>query len=192
MALAPTFRDAALGPQAVFRTLLDALARPGRVLDLGGDVPAPPSPVDPALYATALALVDFETPVWLDPVLAPLAEPLRFHTGAPLVAEPRRAAFALIGEPSAMPPLAAFAQGSADYPDRSTTLVVQVEAFADAPWRLTGPGIRDEVGFGAAGLPADFVDQWRANGAGFPCGVDLVLVAGDLVAGLPRTTVIGG
>ncbi|MFW5833151.1 MAG: phosphonate C-P lyase system protein PhnH [Pseudomonadota bacterium] len=187
-----TFRDAALGPQAVFRTLLDALARPGRVLTLEGDVPAPPPPAGRALYAAALALVDFETPLWLDAALAPLAEDLRFQTGAPVVDDPARAAFALVAEPDSLPPLDAFAQGTAAYPDRSTTLIVEVRGFRDGPWRLAGPGLQAPRGFGAVGLDEAFAAQWRANHGRFPCGVDLFLTSGSQVVGLPRTCRIEG
>ncbi|TVQ34204.1 MAG: phosphonate C-P lyase system protein PhnH [Geminicoccaceae bacterium] len=190
--LAPTFQHPALGPQAVFRTLLDALARPGRPLSITGDVPGPPAPAAPALYAAALALIDFETPVWLDATLQPLAPTLRFHTGAPLVEDPANAAFALIGNPLAMPSLAAFAQGTAEHPDRSTTLLLQVTSFAPGPWRLTGPGIKAATSFGATGLASDFPTQWRTNHARFPQGVDLFLTAGHHLAGLPRTTWIEG
>lgn len=38
------------------------------------------------------------------------------------------------------------------------------------------------------GLPQDFAAQWRENGALFPLGIDLLLVADGKVAALPRTT----
>lgn len=190
--LAPTFADPALGPQAVFRTLLDALAQPGRIRALANALPAAPRPAEPALYATALALLDYETPVWLDPALAPLAEPLRFHTGAPIAAEPAGAAFALIGDAAALPPLPAFAQGTDAFPDRSTTLVVQVARLGAGDWRLRGPGIRDAVDLDAPPLGDGFVADWRRNHDRFPRGVDAFLVHGRSVVGLPRTTSIEG
>ncbi len=41
-------------------------------------------------------------------------------------------------------------------------------------------------------MPGDFLAQWARNRAGFPLGVDLILVAGDRIACLPRSTRILG
>jgi alpha-D-ribose 1-methylphosphonate 5-triphosphate synthase subunit PhnH len=55
---------------------------------------------------------------------------------------------------------------------------------------LSGPGIRGTATMRAAGLPKDIVEQLSANRAVFPLGVDLLLVAGNDVAALPRTTIV--
>lgn len=168
---------------------MDAMARPGIVTPLATTL-APPPPLAPAAGAMALALLDYETRVWLDPMLAAsdVASWLRFHAGAPVTADPADAAFAFVSDPAAMPALDEFAQGSPEYPDRSTTLVLQVERFAGAPVTLAGPGIAKTQAFAAAPLPDDFVAQLAANRARFPRGVDLVFVTADAIAGLPRST----
>lgn len=140
-----------------------------------------------------LTLCDFETPVWLDVALLDaggVREFLRFHTGARLVATPAEAAFAVISDPTRMPPLADFAQGTADYPDRSTTLIIGVHTLAPQGWKLEGPGIKGQVLFSAAPLPADFAGQVRANRAAFPRGVDIFLVTDDAIAALPRSVIL--
>jgi len=186
---ATAFTDPALGAQAAFRALLEALARPGTPRAMGPDLPTPPAGMGPGLYAAVLALADFETTLWLAPELAEAAPDLRFHLGARLVDAPAEAGFALAGDGAALPPLAHFAQGDDAYPDRSTTLLVEVRALrADGPWRLTGPGIESAARLGARGLPADFPAQWAENHARFPRGVDLFLFEGATVVGLPRTT----
>jgi alpha-D-ribose 1-methylphosphonate 5-triphosphate synthase subunit PhnH len=196
-ALAPGFGDAVLASQRQFRALLEAMSRPGRVVRLGGELPEPPGPsFQPASYALALALVDLETPVWLDAALRqPAVEAsLRFHCGCPLVDEPGAAAFAFAAEPARLPELARFAQGTPAYPDRSTTLVLQVaglEAGGGAGGggvRLTGPGIDGAASLAVAGLAPGFWGEFRANHGMFPQGVDVVLVAGRGVAALPRST----
>src|SRR5205085_9658262 len=85
-AVAPGFTEPVLGAQTAFRAVMNAMARPGTVLPLAGIAQAP-APLLPAAAAIALALVDYETPVWLDPALAgasAVGRWLAFHSGAPL------------------------------------------------------------------------------------------------------------
>lgn len=190
--LAAGFDSLVFDSQAVFRAVMWALARPGTVERIGPQL-APPAPLSPEAAAVALALCDYETPVWLDPMLAAspdVAAYLRFHTGAPMVAEPAEARFVLIADPSRMPDLHLFAQGTPDYPDASATLIVQVEQFTESGLVLQGPGIEGARGFGAAPLPADIATRLSANRALFPRGVDLVLAGAGGVAALPRSTVV--
>jgi alpha-D-ribose 1-methylphosphonate 5-triphosphate synthase subunit PhnH len=153
---APGFTDPVRDAQAVFRAVLDALARPGIPRPLPSGL-KPPAPLTPELAAVALALADPDTPVWLDTTLAAspdVAAFLRFQTGAPMTLDAGEAAFALLRDPSGLPPFDVFAQGSPEYPDRSTTIVVAVERFADAPpIRLTGPGVKGWASFAARRCP---------------------------------------
>jgi alpha-D-ribose 1-methylphosphonate 5-triphosphate synthase subunit PhnH len=189
-AILPAFRDAVRESQAVFRLAMRALASPGEIARL--DMPlAPPTPLFAPAAALLLTLCDYETPVWLDPVLADSAEVvafLRFHTGARLVTSPADAAFAVIADAARMSALSTFAQGTPDYPDRSTTVLLQVETLAPIGWTLEGPGIRGTAGFSAKPLPADFASQVRANRAAFPCGVDIFFATRTSLAALPRST----
>jgi alpha-D-ribose 1-methylphosphonate 5-triphosphate synthase subunit PhnH len=182
--------DPVLDSQRIFRSVLEAMAHPGRVVALGG-LPEAPRGLHPAAVALCLTLVDFETPLWLDP---PARRPevldgLRFRCGCPIVEEPGRARFGLIVDPQQMPPLEAFDGGTDDYPDRSATLVVQVGALvAGAGKRLRGPGIPEEARLEAEGLPGRFWTELSDNRARFPRGVDVVLAAPAALAALPRTT----
>jgi alpha-D-ribose 1-methylphosphonate 5-triphosphate synthase subunit PhnH len=189
--LAPGFADPPLQAQSVFRLVLDAMARPGRIKTLGEEAPMAPAPLDDATFALALTLLDFETSVWLDPRLGTpdVVASLRFHCGSPIVEQPRRAAFALIGEASAMPPLASFDHGTPEYPDRAATLIVQVDGLAEGEgWKLTGPGIDGQARLRILGLPDDFAKIWSANREAFPNGVDLIVTFGRQLACLSRTT----
>lgn len=192
--LSPGFADPVGAAQATFRAVLTALSEPGRLLELAlAPDPAfePPAPLGLAAAAIALSLLDGDTPLWCDPTSRRAAPSLRFHTGAPLVEVPERARFALIAEASQLPSLAAFDAGSDEYPDRSATLIVEVASLSDAPtWLLRGPGIPDRRKLSVGGLPAGFAAEWRANHARFPRGVDVILTAGNRLAGLPRSTVI--
>ena len=179
-----------LSAQASFRAVMDATARPGTLHALAGPADAP-APLARGAAALALALFDGDTPVWLDAPLAAspaVTDWLRFKTGAPLTTERARSSFALIADGDALEDLDGFALGSQDYPDRSTTLVLQVRSLtAGAPATLAGPGIKHTATL-AATLPAALFRALAATRALFPRGLDLILVAGDTIAAIPRTT----
>lgn len=191
--LLPGFDDPVDRAQRVYRNLLSAMSRPGRVIALDTGL-APLAALQPASLGIAYTLLDVDTPLWLDEAadVPGVRDNLRFHCGCPLVDGPGEAGFALIAGPPAMPALQAFPAGDEAYPDRSATLVLQVEGFhAGRRLLLTGPGIERRAVLAVAGLPGDFAAQWSANSALYPAGVDLVLTAGDYVAALPRSTLVG-
>jgi alpha-D-ribose 1-methylphosphonate 5-triphosphate synthase subunit PhnH len=113
---------------------------------------------------------------------------VRFHCGCEVVAEPARAAFGFAGSTADLPEFAAFNLGTADYPDRSTTLILQVKTLATgAGMVLTGPGIRGRSRLRGDPLPHDIVARLAHNHALFPRGIDLLLATDDAVAALPRS-----
>jgi alpha-D-ribose 1-methylphosphonate 5-triphosphate synthase subunit PhnH len=185
------FADKVRSAQWTFRAVMDAMARPGTVQRIAAWLDAPP-PLTAATAAIALTLFDHDTTIWFDEAFASsphIAKWLRFHTSAPITKESHYATYALIGDPMALPDFANFALGSDEYPDRSTTLILQLETLAKGPaLQLTGPGIKDSEILRATGLPADLAERLSQNHKIFPRGVDLILVAGDGVAALPRTT----
>jgi alpha-D-ribose 1-methylphosphonate 5-triphosphate synthase subunit PhnH len=217
--LAPGFTDPVHDAQAVFRVLLDALARPGTtgwieatpghgdkltpartstptsvpILEptpssIPASIPAPtPTPV--AALAALLTLCDYATPVWLQARDDALASTIRFHTGAPLVDAPARAAFAYVDSPAALPAPESFALGEPESPEHAATVLIRVDAFEGGrPLTLTGPGIETSASIAPLGIPDDF---WLARAAlapAFPCGIDCYLVCGRAVLGIPRTT----
>lgn len=188
-ALGRGFGTPPLASQAVFRRALEALSRPGRIVKIDCDAETPAG-LDAASCALALALLDQDTTLWCSPSVGRLriGGYLRFHTGCTLVERCEDAQFVLAAGPE-LPALERLAAGSEDYPDRSATVIVQVDALREGGlWRLCGPGIRDTASIGCAGLPAAFTAQWQRNAALYPRGVDLFLACGSLVCGLPRTT----
>ncbi len=184
------FPEPVLASQSVFRGVMNAMARPGSIQVIATTVDAP-SPLMPATAAIALALFDHDTAVWADAGFDGTSEIvnwLRFQTGAPLTADASRAAFALVGDGSVLPDFDCFAQGTPEYPDRSTTLIVQVDTLTEGPELiLNGPGIRGAASLRAGSLPADFVERTLANRSLFPRGIDLLLVCGAQLVALPRT-----
>jgi alpha-D-ribose 1-methylphosphonate 5-triphosphate synthase subunit PhnH len=190
MTVRPGFGDPILDGQRVFRAVLTAMAHPGRVVDIQSSLECPP-PLGVAATATCLALLDFETPLWLDDAARTPAVTgyLRFHCGVPLVEAPAEACFALAADGARLPALDAFIAGTVERPDRSATVIVQAKALdGGAGWQLTGPGIATASRLAVRGLPPHFPAELRANRARFPRGVDVILTAGGRLAALPRTT----
>lgn len=181
------FTDPVHDAQGVFRHVLDALSRPGRSFILGAHMGA--GSVGPAMAQVLLALTDDDTPVWWQQPDTATAQWLRFHTGAPIAENPAAAAFAVSCVSAGLPVLDKFAAGTADAPEHSTTVLIEVPSLETGPcveWR--GPGIADVQMVRIAGLPDGFWTQWQANHAAFPQGVDIVFTCANTVLGLPRTT----
>ena len=127
---------------------------------------------------------------WLDPALASetIAQYLRFHAGAPIVAERSRASFAVIADGAMLQSLEGFAVGSLEYPDRSTTVIVQLSGLdGGVEWHLRGPGIATSHSIRLP-VQAELIEAVRTNRAAFPCGVDLIFTDGSRILGLPRST----
>jgi alpha-D-ribose 1-methylphosphonate 5-triphosphate synthase subunit PhnH len=185
------FADPVFNAQTVFRAVMDAMARPGSVQPLPAFA-RPPAPLSATAGAIALSLCDHDTPLWLDPALqasAAVKAWLGFHAGAPLANTPADAHFALIANPAEMAALDGFSQGTQDYPDRSTTLILQVsDLVSGAPLLLEGPGIETSATIAPAQVPRHFVEQWKQNSQRFPRGVDIIVAAPGGFACLPRTT----
>lgn len=188
--LHPGFADPVQHAQQSFRLILEAMSRPGRLTELTCPL-EPPQPFGPATAATALTLFDGDTRIWIDAAgrSEEVAAFLRFHCGCPLTDRPAEADFAIC---LAWPEdFGRFAQGEPEYPDRSTTVIVQVDRLdSDGGLVLSGPGIADRERLGIAPLPGDFAARWSVNRAGFPLGIDLILTADRTFCGLPRSLTI--
>lgn len=193
----PCFADPVHAAQQTFRAVLEAMSRPGRVLELPANAlrglhgPG----LSPGLTAVLLSLLDAEVELWLAPgVGLPSALGyLRFHTGVRPARQVEQAAFVVTTAAQATPDLwQRVHQGSDGAPQDGATLVVDVpslEAGVASPWlRLSGPGIAGEHRLHVGGLDAAFWSARAALGSGFPRGVELILCCGRAIAALPRTT----
>jgi alpha-D-ribose 1-methylphosphonate 5-triphosphate synthase subunit PhnH len=185
------FADKVLSAQSTFRCVMDAMARPGSVQRIAS-VAGTPAAMMRGTAAIALTLFDHDTPVWLDSRMAAtpeVAKWLKFHTSAPVVLDSSVASFALMGDPENLPGLDRFAFGSNEYPDRSTTLILQVESLTDGSVvELQGPGIDGSTALRASIRPQNLFERLAINATLFPRGIDVVLVHDDSIVAMPRTT----
>jgi alpha-D-ribose 1-methylphosphonate 5-triphosphate synthase subunit PhnH len=185
------FADKVLSAQSTFRSVMDAMARPGTVRRVAANVGAPAGMMH-GTAAVALTLFDHDTPIWLDASMSKTSEVarwLKFHTSAPVVADSSISHFALIGDTNALPDLGWFSFGTNEYPDRSTTLILQVQSLNQGlAFELRGPGIDGAAILQARIRPADLFERLAINATLFPRGIDVVLVHDDAIAAIPRTT----
>ena len=189
------FADKVLSAQSTFRSVMDAMARPGSVQRVAAKTGVPAAMMR-GTAAIALTLFDHDTPIWLDSRMAATSDTakwLKFHTSAPVIADSSICSFALIGDPRNLASLDRFAFGSNEYPDRSTTLILQVESLTEGPaFELRGPGIDGTAVLRATIQPPDLFERLAINATLFPRGIDVVLVHDDAIVALPRTTRLVG
>lgn len=185
----PGFVDPVFDSQAVFRTALSCNAYPGRTFNVERSADGP-APFCVATASLCLALLDFETSLWLDDQgrVNRVVDWLSFHCGMPLASDHRKTLFAVIAEPHSMPSILEFSSGEVESPELGSTLIVQVPSLADGPLtRWSGPGIRDGVCPRVDGLPDQFWADREIVREIYPRGVDVFFTSGSSIVGLPRT-----
>ncbi|MDP4302088.1 phosphonate C-P lyase system protein PhnH [Leptothrix discophora] len=185
--LAAGLIDPVHGTQAVYRRVLDAMARPGRVARLPAGLfvhPSRPSlPLGSACAALLLTLCDSETTLWWSPGprLPQLHAWARFHAGVRWVERVEDAEFVGLRGAALTPALwSRLRTGSDTAPQGSATLLVEVDLLkglaADA-------SDRDDAADAADGVdPLRDDVRLRLEGPGIETAHEL------RVAGIPRET----
>jgi alpha-D-ribose 1-methylphosphonate 5-triphosphate synthase subunit PhnH len=180
--------------QRHFRTLLDCMARPGKIGRLAAVAVTPPPPLLAASAYVAFTLLNADATFNVTALGAGIADYLRANTQA---------------RPTPLPEADfVFAEGSGDeaflheartgiatYPETGATVVLQVanlgrsSSVGGLQLTLEGPGVEGRTVLLAAGLNPACLEVLKQRNAEFPLGIDAILTAGDgLVACLPRTT----
>ena len=192
--------DEVFDSQAIFRVLLDALSRPGKVIQLPGIAWTGSPPGFPAAALSVLKTlcdhrVSFslgrpnERRAWISYLEVNLSTPFR---------RPEEADFVLFDGAGFDEEFAYLKRGTPEFPERSATALLCIGALADfqaAPVEtvrtlsLEGPGVEGRAALAVSGLDGRYVDE-RARANRFaPMGIDLILVdEAGRVAGIPRST----
>lgn len=186
--IAPGFVDPVHGAQVSFRAALDALANPGIVHLV--DVELPDEGIPIGALAVLLSLVDGDTPLWTSASVSESSRAyLRFQAGARFATSHSACAFAYVATLQELPQISSFSPGSAMSPEESTTIIVAVDGFVGgATASLDGPGCREPREISPAGFTLSLWEQLARNHDRFPMGVDVLLVSGRRIVGLPRST----
>lgn len=182
----PGFSDPVYDAQRVFQLLQEAMAAPGVPVELD---PVPVVvPLNAASMAICLAMLDAETPLWLDrnARLERLQQHLDYHCECPLVDDPAAARYALVSTPEHIPPLSTCG-GIDNDGEEDTMLIVQVPTLSgieQSAVAANNTGASRPLTIG--GLPDDFWQQ-----PGFQSGerqVDLIFTHSNRLIALPRST----
>lgn len=188
---------------AIFRHLLDALARPGTLHQLPetGITQTLPETLNPYALDALATLLDRETTAavciageWLNADDAQFTALRRMLPA--IMVEPALADFALIGGGAVR--LSDLPQGTLSEPERGATAFlcvrsIMASAISDHDDALVldlrGPGIKDVATVIVAGLGDEVLAQIIQTRREYPQGVDVLCIARDgQCLGLPRST----
>ena len=182
-------RESEIAQHEAFRSVLQAMARPGTAWPLSARGVA-----GSALEDLLGCLLDAECSLgWLDGRDEPVGRGICRGTGCRGV-PPEEADFVLVGPSGTGAAIAGLRTGEPDFPDRGCTLVYRVESLSPSGGRRTwtGPGIRDGIRPLVEGVPDSEWEALKATNSVYPMGVDCLFVdRAGLVAALPRSTRIG-
>lgn len=194
-ALVSGFSNPARDAQQTFRKLLKAISEPGTIINASS--PEGLDQLYPSTFAVCQTLLDQQTPLWLstefsNPVIQ---QNLHFNTGMPLAKRSLDAQFAL-AYASEITTLDNFAKGTAEYPERNCTLILQVHTISQfwstdqnsTTLKLSGPGIKTVHQIAIAGLSQAVLYYLTERPDPFPLGVDFVFTAEQSLVAIPRTT----
>ena len=200
------FKDAVHDSQQCFRLLLKAMSEPGEIVTL--EMSEGFGAMHKAATQTLLSLSDNATPIWLSESHlkdAAIRENIRFHCGSPVTERQNSASFAVIAEQDLADfdwNNATFSLGCEEYPDQSTTVIVELGGLTNGSdansskggltLTLSGPGIESKsvLNIGVASKAFQHFLQGRQEHFAFPLGIDLILVNDESIACLPRTTLV--
>jgi len=174
-----------LTSQAVFRVLLESLARPGRVFQL----PAAGDEVGPGIVPLALAVIGSKVAV----AGAPEWQARICRATGALPTGIKAASLVAIYGTAEAETITRLRRGSAAAPEDGAKVGLACGALSqggpgETTIELKGPGVPGRTLLGVNGLSREVFGALRAANARFPAGVDVWLVdERGRVAGLPRS-----
>jgi alpha-D-ribose 1-methylphosphonate 5-triphosphate synthase subunit PhnH len=187
-AVTTTDRLSPLASQAVFRVLLESLARPGRVFQL----PAPGAEAGPGIVPLALAVIGSKVAV----AGAPEWQARICRATGAQPADIEAASLVAIYGTAEAETITRLRRGSASAPEDGAKVGLACGALTAGhaghegatTIELKGPGVPGRTLLGVTGVSRAVFDALQEANARFPAGVDVWLVdERGRVAGLPRS-----
>ncbi|MBN3254956.1 phosphonate C-P lyase system protein PhnH [Pectobacterium brasiliense] len=182
------FAHPVFGTQLCFRKIVKAMSEPGSLVTVP-NVSGLES-MSSATAATLLTLTSHTTPLFIDPKIGNplLLRTLCLHTNVPIATRLDEADFVLLSGNRFSYDLMALSCGSEAEPEKSTTVIVEVEGMHDGPClKLTGPGIKTHRIISPR-LPGGVRDYLCNRPHAFPTGLDFLFTSGKKLFAIPRST----
>ncbi|QXD31719.1 phosphonate C-P lyase system protein PhnH [Candidatus Pelagisphaera phototrophica] len=190
--------DEVFDSQCHFRSILDSMARPGKINDLKRLGFEPPQSLLSATTAVCLSLLNQDVSFYMARGNPASEEFLKVNTGS-RSADLEEADFIIVDEDESPDLVRLVKEGLLTYPEEGATIILQTKGFEDEQAdgfqgiRLEGPGIDGVMELHVRGLGLEWIEALRAKNSEFPLGVDLILVSDSepgeqKVACIPRSS----
>ncbi|MBP2636849.1 MAG: phosphonate lyase system protein PhnH [Firmicutes bacterium] len=189
----PSF-DKVFDTQRIYREVLDAMARPGKINALKSLTLVPPRDLNQASAAIALTLLDSETSFYTTAAGSDIAEYLALNTGAGSC-QVNCAEFIIACGDKRLPELQEASCGTLLTPEQGATVIFQVDSLSAAGngtmLTMTGPGIRDSAQLVITGLQTENLQILADLNREYPLGVDVIYAdAAGNIACVPRSSTV--
>lgn len=192
--------DEVFDSQKIFRSLMDGMSRPGKVIKLGShSFTLFPDGFNPFVLSVLKTLCDNNVSVAIGRAdTAEWHRYLEINTGA-VACQLNESDYVVFQGEKYDEDFSLLNPGSVEFPEDSATAVISVTHITAAqktscqdPYcyiRMAGPGIKDKNFVGVLDLDWKYINTFSETNAIFPLGIDVILVdqEGNIVC-IPRTT----
>lgn len=166
--------------QIHFRTILDCMSRPGKVNHIGEIKIQTPAEWHPASALVAFALLNRDVTFYANNNSQIIAEYLTVNTSANPTAV-NKADFVFINGLDNGEVLLNTNIGVLEYPEKSATVIIDVENIYDVPKDQTheiilqGPGVETEKRVYVRNISSSILEALKEQNSEYPLGVDVIL-----------------
>lgn len=179
--------------QDAFRTIMDCMARPGKISCLNNPGFSPPRGLTPYSALLLLTLLDSETSFTVLPYQEEWIRYIRLNTDA-IEDEASDAEYILLNGSEDILEIESVNRGELLSPEKGVTLIYQVYTIEDRPTSSStaitfkGPGIKEARSVYVNGMDASHWKRIKHLNREYPLGVDLFIIARDgRMIGIPRS-----
>jgi len=170
--------------QVHFRTILDSMARPGKVNNIGEIKIQSPANLHPASALVAFALLNRDVAFYVRNNKEEISEYFVVNTNSkPTTIS--NADFVFIAGTDDDQILLETNIGVLEYPEKSATIIIDVDHIYDVPKDQTheiilqGPGVDGEKRVYVSNISSNILQALKEQNSEYPLGVDVILTDGE-------------